>query len=429
MACTDTDGWQNFSGKRCADYDREWCAHGRFVPGAEWTGGEQFNYPEQHCCSCGKGGGSGPAAAVGSDKLLLGPSDPRLVASDFFASQMRDGALAFHRQYDPAFRCGSGAFMQDLPCMAPGARVVVETDADDVVALLRYGGNAGYCAVSCTGTAPSSCYRPGRGRSRRCNNQCAPSLVVDGEVHALAEAARGRYTGDEEVALLRAAGGGEGGGGGRVRRVEVVMPWGAVVALRGLRLTRGGGGAVLARAPAPAPGRTMVFYGDSITQGFCSAATHAFPEEVARLNFWREAREGRRWHAVNMGIAGMRLIASHGTAVGRVGGDLVVTLIGTNDWWSCQEIGGRTSTLVQNIRAVQPHTPLAVVTPLPAWYNGQKKCGGGYTLDQMRAQVVGAVLGLQSRDDKLFLLDGPELLPFALLEDELHPSADGAPHS
>ena len=64
----------------------------------------------------------------------------------------------------------------------------------------------------------------------------------------------------------------------------------------------------------------------------------------------------------------------------------------------------------------------------PAWTAAELAANKAQA-DQMRAQVVGAVLGLQPRDDKLFLLDGPELLPFALLEDELHPSADGAPHS
>ena len=107
MACADDDGWENFSGKGCADYDLKWCIQGGFVPGAEWTGGKQFNFPEQHCCSCGKtsnGGGVNGSEGGGPSEVLLA-SDPRLLTSDAYASEMRDGALVFHRQFDPNFRC------------------------------------------------------------------------------------------------------------------------------------------------------------------------------------------------------------------------------------------------------------------------------------------------------------------------------------
>ena len=67
MACTDDEPWENHSGKSCADYSSEsWCARGGFVPGAEWTGGEQFNWPERHCCECGK---AGPRALAVTDEL------------------------------------------------------------------------------------------------------------------------------------------------------------------------------------------------------------------------------------------------------------------------------------------------------------------------------------------------------------------------
>ena len=63
--CADDDAWDNFSGKRCADYSAEWCSAGGFHVGAEWTGGAQFNFPERHCCACGKPAGSdGGFAAV-----------------------------------------------------------------------------------------------------------------------------------------------------------------------------------------------------------------------------------------------------------------------------------------------------------------------------------------------------------------------------
>lgn len=52
--CEDDAAWDNFSGKRCADYRGRWCRDGKFNLGAEWTGGSQFNFPERSCCACGK---------------------------------------------------------------------------------------------------------------------------------------------------------------------------------------------------------------------------------------------------------------------------------------------------------------------------------------------------------------------------------------
>ena len=54
MSCTDTHGFDNGSGKTCADYAALWCKAGRFRPGAEWTGGAAFRHPERNCCACGK---------------------------------------------------------------------------------------------------------------------------------------------------------------------------------------------------------------------------------------------------------------------------------------------------------------------------------------------------------------------------------------
>ena len=40
--CQDDADWNNYSGKRCADYSAEsWCNGAGFSIGAEWTGGEQ----------------------------------------------------------------------------------------------------------------------------------------------------------------------------------------------------------------------------------------------------------------------------------------------------------------------------------------------------------------------------------------------------
>lgn len=52
--CEDTAGWKDKRGKTCRDY-QTWCADGTFRAGAEWAAGKAFNFPEEHCCVCGRG--------------------------------------------------------------------------------------------------------------------------------------------------------------------------------------------------------------------------------------------------------------------------------------------------------------------------------------------------------------------------------------
>ena len=78
FSCTDDVDWDNGSGKRCIDYrEQQWCHKGAFVVGKEWTGGSQFNYPERHCCVCGRQGGgtsATPAPSIGTTSSASAPS-------------------------------------------------------------------------------------------------------------------------------------------------------------------------------------------------------------------------------------------------------------------------------------------------------------------------------------------------------------------
>ena len=56
LACVDNANWNNGHGYNCANYAEKWCENGKARPGQEWALGERFNYPEQHCCVCGKSG-------------------------------------------------------------------------------------------------------------------------------------------------------------------------------------------------------------------------------------------------------------------------------------------------------------------------------------------------------------------------------------
>ena len=53
--CSDTPGWTNPHGWGCAWYDALWCEDGGYRPGQAFALGKRFDYPEVHCCSCGKG--------------------------------------------------------------------------------------------------------------------------------------------------------------------------------------------------------------------------------------------------------------------------------------------------------------------------------------------------------------------------------------
>ena len=54
--CTDTPNWNNSLYQFDCDYYESAgnCANGDFVSGKEWTGGKNYNYPEDNCCVCGK---------------------------------------------------------------------------------------------------------------------------------------------------------------------------------------------------------------------------------------------------------------------------------------------------------------------------------------------------------------------------------------
>eukprot|EP00929_Paragymnodinium_shiwhaense_P088626 TRINITY_DN4892_c0_g1_i9.p1 TRINITY_DN4892_c0_g1~~TRINITY_DN4892_c0_g1_i9.p1 ORF type:complete len:252 (-),score=13.06 TRINITY_DN4892_c0_g1_i9:268-1023(-) len=56
--CVDTLGWKNPYRFSCEGYVfKGWCANGGAVPGMEWALGADFDYPETHCCACGKPAG------------------------------------------------------------------------------------------------------------------------------------------------------------------------------------------------------------------------------------------------------------------------------------------------------------------------------------------------------------------------------------
>ena len=53
--CTDTKDWLNQYGAGCEAYLADGHCNGQgFADGHKWTAGEEYGYPELHCCVCGK---------------------------------------------------------------------------------------------------------------------------------------------------------------------------------------------------------------------------------------------------------------------------------------------------------------------------------------------------------------------------------------
>ena len=53
--CEDNTTWRNRYGIGCAGYEAEGhCVAGAFAIGHAWSGGEGFQFPERHCCACGR---------------------------------------------------------------------------------------------------------------------------------------------------------------------------------------------------------------------------------------------------------------------------------------------------------------------------------------------------------------------------------------
>lgn len=52
--CQDTEDWNNGYDRGCSVYDELYCKDQMARPGQSFALGRKYNYPERHCCSCGK---------------------------------------------------------------------------------------------------------------------------------------------------------------------------------------------------------------------------------------------------------------------------------------------------------------------------------------------------------------------------------------
>ena len=125
-ACVDDAAFENNSGKRCTDYViHGWCTGSGFAAGKEWTGGEQFNFPEMHCCACRRAPAATsavpttPAAATGS--LAVPPAAGVALAT--FAPTAGPAALSANANVPTPVAAIAGFAAPLAAAVAPAASV------------------------------------------------------------------------------------------------------------------------------------------------------------------------------------------------------------------------------------------------------------------------------------------------------------------
>ena len=347
---------------------------------------------------------------------VVAPNDEALLYDQFWSMERQTEQAVFHRCFDPQFGCDPPAHQNygREYHYHPGARVSLLTDAQRVLVLLEYGVS---CRASCAGTPPNYCYhpRPGQGFMHgTCTNHCQPKLYVDGRVKPLpAESIHSDVAGGNIEALLLFDHG--VATQGRLQKVELVMPWGGEVRVRGFELHRMDGAVPSLMRPPESPFR-FIAYGDSITQGYCSPTP--YPEFIGRKN---------GWNAINLGIGGLKTSPQHGIQIGQARADLVLMFIGTNDWWGSCDITSAIGDTIANVRSGSPQVPLVVVTMLARAdepKTNPKRC---IVLEDLRQQIRNEVRRRQrAGDTRLYLVEGKPLLSISRLGDGLHPGSDAA---
>jgi hypothetical protein len=199
--------------------------------------------------------------------------------------------------------------------------------------------------------------------------------------------------------------------------LEIWLPQAGAIAVREVSFE---GEAV----PQPPTGPRWITYGSSITQ--CTGAygpSETWPALVARQH---------RWELVALGFAGeCHLDPVAARTIRDTPARLISLCLGINiyggETFSGRTLPGQIEEFISTVRDGHPHTPMVVITPLPAPDLEGKPNALGLTLDDIRACVE---LGARSLGDPdLQLIDGRTVLSAEeaqnLYVDDVHPGPDG----
>lgn len=188
------------------------------------------------------------------------------------------------------------------------------------------------------------------------------------------------------------------GAAGSFHDYEVILPYADSVDLQGVTVNA----TAQFATPTARPALRYLAYGDSVTQGFTATdAMKGYGFLVAQKN---------NWQAVNLGMAGRGSTASDGTVVAQQGANIISVLMGVNDWQggtALETYRSRMTAFFNNLRTVQPYTPVYAITPL--WVDASWVPSAPITDLENYRQVLREVVAARN-DPNLYLVEGPDLI-------------------
>lgn len=303
---------------------------------------------------CGGGGGTPAPAAKSATNQVLAPDHPALSYTDCAAVDVTAERARFCRPIINGF---------GYEWVNPGARVRFWTDSETVTFKLRHTGLMSVAEVK----------------------QNVGAVLVDG-VPTL-------WTEQERVTVSHV--------GKRMRLHELVMPYSDAVDFLGVEIDG-------TAAAAPRVGQRLVVLGDSITHGFWSSSV---------LNSWPFLLAQKTgMELVNLGYGGRMCVPSDGTAAAGCRPDVLVYLIGYNEFSQQKDpadFADRHAQTIANVKAGRPGTRIVAITPI--WSPNEKPI----PLQLYRDAIC---------ESDVTVVDGLSLTVHALsaVPDTVHPSDEGS---
>ena len=198
-----------------------------------------------------------------------------------------------------------------------------------------------------------------------------------------------------------------------MKRVKIRLPWAASSQIRKLSLDDG---AVLIPVQKE---KTILFFGDSITQGYDSA----LPEN----SYASRLTDHLDWNAVNKAIGGEIFFPELAATAEDFTPDLISVAYGTNDWGRCsyEELESNCRSFYRNLRNTYPHTKIVVLAPI--WRIGidREECACPFPQLAKLLQDTAEEIGNTVFIDCFEFVPGEEAC-FSF--DFLHPSDEGFRH-